>query len=139
MSQENVEILRPIYAEWEQGNLKAGTELLAPEIESTWPSEFPSGGTYHGPEGHRRAMREWLSAWAPLQLQAEGFIDAGERVVVPFRVRGHGKGSGIDVDRRFAHVWTMRGGRAVRFEVYLDPDEALESVGLSEQDAQADS
>ena len=34
MSQENVEVLRPIYAEWQAGNLAAGTELLDEDIVS---------------------------------------------------------------------------------------------------------
>ena len=50
MSQENVEIAPTDLREWEHGNRRAGAELLAPEIESTWPSEFPTGGTYRGPE-----------------------------------------------------------------------------------------
>jgi ketosteroid isomerase-like protein len=138
MSQENVELLRPVYEEWERGNLRAGAELLDPEVESVWPREFPSGGTYRGLKGHGDAMREWLSPWEDFRLIAEGFYEADNRVVVPFRVRGRGKESGVEVERRWAHIWTLRGDKAVRFEVYLDPAEALAAVGLSERDAHSD-
>ena len=37
------------------------------------------------------------------------------------------------------HVWTLRDELAIRCDTYPDLAEALESVGLSEQDAQADS
>jgi ketosteroid isomerase-like protein len=75
-------------------------------------------------------MREWLSDWEDFRLKAEGYFDAEDRVVVPFQVHARGKESGIEVERRWAHIWTMQGGRAVRFEVSLDPADALKAVGL---------
>jgi ketosteroid isomerase-like protein len=130
VSQENGEVLRTVYAEWERGNLRAGRDLLDAGIESVWPPEFPSGGVYHGADAHARAMREWLSPWEDFELTAEGFCDADDRVVVPFRVRARGRESGIEVERRWAHIWTMLGGKVMRFEVSLDPDQALKAVGL---------
>jgi ketosteroid isomerase-like protein len=132
VSQENVAVLRPVYEEWEAGNLRAGEQLLDAEIESVWPREFPSGGAYHGRAGHAHAMREWLSPWEDFRLTAEGYFDAADRVVVPFRVHARGKESGIEVERRWAHIWTIRSGKVVRFEVSLDPAEALKAVGLEE-------
>ena len=132
MSQENVDALRRVYKEWAFGNFAAGRELLDPHIVSVWAEEFPTAGTYRGMSGHAAAMREWLGAWDDFHLEAEGFRDAGDSVVVPFRVRARGKGSGAQVERRWAHVWTLRGGSVVRFEVHLDVREALEAVGLSE-------
>ena len=132
MSQENVELLRTVYEQWERGNLSAGKDLFDPEIESVWPPEFPSGGTYRGVTGHTRAMREWLSPWKDFRLVAEGFYEAASSVVVPFRVHARGGESGVEVERRWAHIWTLRGGKVVRFEVSLDPARALEAVGLSE-------
>jgi uncharacterized protein len=137
VSQENIDALRPVYEAWEAGSLRAGRDLLDADIESVWPQEFPSGGVYRGLEGHARAMREWLSPWQDFRLTAEAFFDSGDRVVVPFRVRARGAGSGVEVERRWAHVWTVRGGKAIRFEVFLDPATALQSVGLPEQPRQA--
>jgi ketosteroid isomerase-like protein len=130
VSQENIDVLRPIYESWEGGNLRAGDDVLDDRIESVWPPEFPSGGTYRGKAGHREAMRTWLSPWENFRLMGEGFFDVEDQVVVPFRVQARGRGSGIEVERRWAHVWTMRSGKAVRFEVYADPDQALKAVGL---------
>jgi hypothetical protein len=36
------------------------------------------------------------------------------------------------VDMRFAQVWTLRDGQAIRMQMYASPEEALEAVGLSE-------
>jgi ketosteroid isomerase-like protein len=132
MSQENLEIVRCIYDRWAEGDFQAGRELLDPGITTVWAQDFPTAGIYHGPEGHAAAMREWLSAWTDLTLEAERFVDAGESVVVPFVVRARGRESGAEVERRWAHAWTLHDGRVVRFEVHLETREALEAVGLKE-------
>jgi uncharacterized protein len=132
MSQENVELLRPVYDRWAEGDFRAGRELLDPDITTVWAQDFPTAGTYHGPDGHAAAMREWLSAWTDLKLEAERFVDAGTSVVVPFVVHARGQESGAEVERRWAHVWTLHEGRAIRFEVHLDVREALNAVGLAE-------
>ena len=69
----------------------------------------------------------------------EEFFEAGDRIVVFVRSPARGKGSGVDVVFRPAHVWTMRAGRAVGLEVFPERQKGLEAVGLSEQDVQADS
>jgi hypothetical protein len=40
---------------------------------------------------------------------------------------------------RFAQVWTLRDGKAIRMQMYASVAEALEAVGLSEQGAHPDS
>ncbi len=39
-----------------------------------------------------------------------------------------GRASGIEVDTRYAHVWTMRDGSGVRVDAYRDPDQALREL-----------
>jgi hypothetical protein len=40
---------------------------------------------------------------------------------------------------RIGHLWTMRDGKPFQLELFPEREQALEAVGLSEQDAQADS
>ena len=65
------------------------------------------------------------------------FIDAGDRVAVrhTWRVAGHGP----EVNMEVTNVFTVRKGKIVYQEFFWDHAEALEAVGLSEQDAHADS
>jgi ketosteroid isomerase-like protein len=71
----------------------------------------------------------------------ERFIDAGhDRVLVFSREGGRGKESGAEVQTHLtAHLWTLRDGKAIRMQSYWERAEALEAVGLSEQDAQGNS
>jgi ketosteroid isomerase-like protein len=42
-------------------------------------------------------------------------------VVVVFRFQRTGRGSGLPVDERLAHVWTIAGGKAVRIQARTEP------------------
>ena len=65
------------------------------------------------------------------------FIDAGDRVAVRYIWRGAGHGP--DMNMELTLVFTMRKGRIFYQEFFWNHAEALEAVGLSEQDAHADS
>jgi len=137
MSREIVELVKQLYSRWEQGDLRAGREILDESLTTVWAPGFPTAGIYRGPHEHAGAMREWLGEWDDFALSADEFIDAGDSVVVPFSVRARGKGSGAWVERRWAHVWTLRNGRVVRFEVHLDVDRALEAAGIADSSGES--
>jgi ketosteroid isomerase-like protein len=43
-----------------------------------------------------------------------------------------GRGSGVELERRDAIVYTFRAGKIVRLDYYNKREQALEAVGLSE-------
>ena len=73
-------------------------------------------------------MERWLEPWEEFQFEAEELIDAGDQVVVTYRQRGRGKGSGIEVENTLAAVATMRDGKVIRGHVYLDRAAALKAA-----------
>jgi ketosteroid isomerase-like protein len=79
----------------------------------------------------RRALDEWLEASDYLHAEAEGFVLGEDAVVATVRLRSRGRHTGMEMDRRIGHLFRFRGGRAVRWEVYWSPDEALRAAGLS--------
>ena len=93
---------------------------------------WPDQQIYSGAEGAKRFNAEWADAWDDWELEAEDYLDAGERVVVIVNQRGRSKATGIPAEMRFAQVWTFRDGQAIRMQMYASVDEALEAVGLSE-------
>ena len=142
MSQENVEIVRAAWEAWERGDTKALFALYDPEI--VWDQTHYEAGelstVYHGHDGVKQFFRQWLAPFESYYAHAEAFVDAGEAVVVRARQGGRGKGSGVEVEMPpYWQVYRLRDGRVVRIEVYRVDAEALEAVGLSEQDAHADS
>jgi ketosteroid isomerase-like protein len=92
-----------------------------------------------GVDGLVAMWREWLTPWASFRLDAERFIDAGDDVVVFARVQSRTARDDVLVEHSPTAVWSIRDGKVVSIHFYLDRAEALEAVGLSEQDAHGDS
>ena len=87
---------------------------------------------HSGREAVIEASSHYFGTWSDYRMEAEEFVDAGERVVAVLLEHGRGKGSGIPFDHRFAQVWTFRAGRIVRWEVFADKAAALDAAGLSD-------
>jgi uncharacterized protein len=132
MSQQNVEVVRRIYAYWAPGSSPAESNLLHPDIEWVNPSDAVEPGTRAGIEAFSSIMEELDETIRGLRMDVERCIDAGDRVVVIATMRGHGGASGVELERRHGAVWTIRDGKAVRFQWFHEPDDALETVGLRE-------
>ncbi len=129
MSQENVEIVRRSYGHYmATGEVRAHADLVWDVSNLGWPDQQ----IYTGNEGATQFMAEWADAWDDWEMEAEDYIDAGERVVVILTQRGRSKATGIPVEMRFAQVWTLRDGLGIRMQLYASVEEALEAVGLSE-------
>jgi ketosteroid isomerase-like protein len=141
MSQENVELVRSIYAAWERGDFSSA-EWAHPEIEYVIV-EGPTPGSWTGLAGLEEGGLGFLSAWKELRVEAEECRQLdGERVLVLTRLSGRGKTSGVELEQmrtKAADLLHIRCGKVTRFVLYFDRERALAELGLSEQDAHADS
>jgi ketosteroid isomerase-like protein len=133
MSRENVEIVRIGYQRF------AATGEFTDEIvtaDFVWDMSnfhgWPEQQVYAGAEGARTFLKDWTGAWEDWQLEVDALHDAGDRVVALLRQHGRSKANGMPVEMSFAQVWTLRGGKEARMDMYSDPAEALEAVGPSE-------
>ena len=72
-----------------------------------------------------------------LVIETISRIDAGDRIIE--RHISHGMGQGPAYGAEYTTVTTVRKGKILYLEFFWDQAEALEAVGLSEQDAHADS
>ena len=130
MSEENVAAVRESY-EAPGALFATWAERMAPEIEFDFTAAYPDRPVMHGIEELRRFREE--GPWAELSFEPERFIEVDdERVLVLVTVQATGTGSGVPVELRNAHEFTIRDGVLVRFKVYAERDEALEAAGLSE-------
>ena len=130
MPQNNVEIARQAFEHF----LRTGEpdwERIDPEVE-VYDHDIPDAGTYRGHDGYANWVADWGAAWSDFSMEAERWIDAGDKVVFIFRMTAKGKGSGVEVKRRDAMVSTVRDGKTVRVDYYNNEAQALEAVGLRE-------
>jgi uncharacterized protein len=137
MSQENVELIRRITEAVDRGDLDGAVAIANPPPEfefdpSTWFPQADILGVQRGPEGLRRVLEPFWSEFDDLHVELHELIDAGDQVFASATVRGRGKHSGVETSLDLWGVWTMRNGRAVRWQGYTDRAEALEAAGLRE-------
>jgi uncharacterized protein len=134
MSEENVEIVRPAYTAFNDGDLDAALAAMDPDIE--WNASdvfFDQPRTYR----RRRAwqdgfLRDLMQIFETYRGEPERLLDAGDQVVAVVWVGGQGRRSGAEAMARVAHVFAFRDDKVVTFTELRDVDEALEAVGLRE-------
>jgi ketosteroid isomerase-like protein len=128
MAQENVEIVRGALEAYARGDLERA--LADTDADVVWnPAEEPP---MRGLDEVRAYLQRWEGVWEELDTTPEEFTDAGDRVVVTIHFRGRGRGSGVEVDARSHHVYTLRDGRTVRMDEFTDRADALKAAGLPE-------
>jgi ketosteroid isomerase-like protein len=80
-----------------------------------------AGGRHDGPEAMLRDVWGRVFAAYDMRVEPDELLPAGpDRVVALGRYRGVQRGSGHEVDARFAHVVTVRDGRITRLEQITD-------------------
>jgi ketosteroid isomerase-like protein len=137
MSQENVEIVRAAFEAWNAGDMDAHNTLYHPDAV-VWPPEgWPEPGPFFGKEAVVRQFGQMRETWDNDVLEFRDFVEVGNRVAV--RLVWHGAGRGPEADLDITGIYTVREGRVLAVEFFWGYAEALEAVGLSEQDAHADS
>ena len=94
-------------------------------IRQPWPS---AAATYRGHDGIRRFYGEVSEVWEEFRWEPQRFVDAGDRVVVLLHSHGRGRGSGLEMSRDVAMVWTVRDGRAASVRFYADQAAALDGA-----------
>jgi uncharacterized protein len=119
VSQENVEIAREMLDAFFRGDLDTVFRIFDPEIEFRPPPESPEFETYRGHDGLNRAFSRWLGAWESIRFGDPEFIDAGDQVFAAHDQWGKSKGTGVEVRNDVFNVFTVRGGKIVRFEDVL--------------------
>jgi ketosteroid isomerase-like protein len=136
MSRENVEIVRASYETWNAGDMVALREMYDPGAMLVrglegWPEIFPIVGR----DAVMAYFEELRETWDSDSVEAVSLGDAGDSVVV--RTVWRGIGHGPDMNLEWTVVCTLRRGRIFLLEYFWDHAEALQALGLSEQDISA--
>lgn len=131
MSRENMEIVRRAQEDFDRTG-RPDPELMTSDFvwDMTNFHGWPEQQSYEGLQGTLDFLGNWTSAWDDWELEIEELHDAGDRVVTVMRQRGRSKTTGVLVEMSFAMVWTLRDGKEERMEMYSNPAEALQAVGL---------
>ena len=134
MPRENVESVRRSLDGWNRGDVDAWLQGAHPEIEffSDIARRMQGAETVsRGQAEMRQFWDDWHSVWN-LVIDVSEIRDLGDTVLVLGRIRARGEASGVDLESPVAYAFEFDGSLARAVRAYLDPDQAVEAVGLSE-------
>jgi ketosteroid isomerase-like protein len=130
MSQENVDKTRDFIDAYNRRDFEAAVEHFDPQVQWVLPAHQRSDSAV-GPEAVIRFWEGLDETMEELRLDAQEFVDAGDRVAVRLRYFGRGKGSGVELETEMYHqVTTFRDGTMIRIEYVTSWPEALEAAGI---------
>ena len=133
MSQESIGLVERAHERLNKGDIDGLVALCDHDFELDMSARLVNPATYRGHEGIRRFYGEVREVWDEFRWEPQHFFEADNEVVVLVHSHGRGRGSGLEMGRDAAMIWTVRDGRAVSVRFYIDRAKALEAVGLSEQ------
>lgn len=132
MSEENVEAVRRVYEAFAAGDIASVLGALDARVEWREAENHPyaDGNPYVGPEAVLRGVFARLGGeWDGFAATPEAILDAGETVVASGHYTGTFKPTGQSVRAQFAHFFTMRDGKVVRFQQYTDTAQFQRAAG----------
>jgi ketosteroid isomerase-like protein len=146
MSELDVENARRGYAVLNQAYQSGNPGDFRPFLEEFWDPEvvfvpagvLPESASVRGWDGVLQLMSGQMEAFekGSMWMEPLEYIEAGDRLIVPYRFGGRAQHTGIEVELDFVHVFTQRRGKTVRVDVYRTKEEALEDVCREEGDSQ---
>jgi uncharacterized protein len=128
----NLEIVQGAYQAFGRGDIEAVLAILDPDVE--WIEDevpgLPYAGTNRGAQAvAENVFAELASTYERFELVPEDWIDGGDTVVMLGQVSVSKEGR--EETMRVAQIWTLRDGKAVRFESFQDTYASARVLGAA--------
>jgi ketosteroid isomerase-like protein len=130
VSEENVEVVRFVYASLNGGDIEAVLDVLDPAVEWWARGDNPETEVVKGHEGVRTFWAEITNVLEELQIEPTEIIDAGEYVVAADSQVARTRGA--VTEQHEVHLGRFRDGKIIEMREFHDMAEALKAVGLEE-------
>jgi ketosteroid isomerase-like protein len=130
MGDRNVEIVKEIFTAWTSRDPLRGREHLAPDctVEMTGFPLADLQGTRQGYSGVQEFVAGWMAAFGSLDFEPEEFIDEGHHVIVPARMLGTGRQSGVGASGFGVVVYSFEGDKVKRIHAFRSLEDARASI-----------
>ena len=131
MSQERVDTVRGMYAAFGSGDIATVIAALDPQVE-WWEAEnfiYADNNPYAGPGAVLEGVFMRIgNEWEGFAVSPEGVLDAGDTIIGHGYYSGTYKKNAANVRAQFAHFFTFRGDKVVKFQQYTDTAQFLQAV-----------
>ena len=135
MSDRNVERHRRAIEAVNARDIDAGLALSDPQIELQTMFTAVGGGVYQGHDGMRTFQREFEEVWGDeFLIEPQAFFGLGEHTLAFTVLHARGRQSGAEVTIPAAQVARWRDGLCVHFKAYAHREDALNDLGVSEDE-----
>jgi len=124
---ESTDLVRRAHEALNSGDMDALIALCDSGFRLDMSDRVFNPAVYKGHEGIRRFHSEVRDVWESYVWEPEELIDVGSDVVALLRSSGRGRGSGVEVQRETAMVWSAREGRAIAMRFFRNRDDALKN------------
>jgi ketosteroid isomerase-like protein len=134
MSAENVAIIKSVYEAFASGNVAGVLGVMSPEIVWHEAENFPYAdcNPYRGPEAVAAGVfARCIGEWKGFAVRMVDLIDGGDRVIALGRYNGEYKATGRRMNPQAVHVWTLKDGKAVAFQQYIDTLDVARATGAA--------
>lgn len=132
MSKENVNVVLGLYEAFATGNIPAVLAALAPEVE-WWEAEnfiYADKNPYVGPDAVLTGVFMRIgNEWDKFEVSPGEVLDAGDTAIACGYYSGTYKQTGAQVRAQFAHFFSFRDGKVIKFQQYTDTAQFLKAVG----------
>lgn len=128
-----VALVRRALAALNAGNIEELVTVCDRDFELDMSDRVFNPSTYRGHDGIRQFHAEVLEVWEHYVWEPEEILEQGDAIVALVRTTGKGRGSGLEVERETAMIWTVRDDKAVSLRFYRDRGRALEAAGSGDK------
>ena len=123
MSEQNAKIVQGMYEAFGRGDIPVVIAALDPQVE-WWEAEnfiYDDGNPYVGPDAVLNGVFMRIGGeWDGFLVSPEQVLDAGETIVGHGHYSGTYRKTGKQARAQFAHIFTFREGKIVKFQQYTD-------------------
>lgn len=123
MSEQNRKTIEGMYEAFGKGDVPVIIGALDPDVE-WWEAEnfiYADKNPYIGPQAVLEGVFARIgNEWESFTVTPDEVLDAGETVVGRGYYAGKFRQTGREVRAQFAHVFSFRNGKVVKFQQYTD-------------------
>ena len=132
--QQNLEVVRRGYEAFGRGDVDSLLDLFADDIEwiSPGPPDLPTAGTRRGREQVAQFFQAVDQVFDIQQFEPKAFVAQGDQVVVLGTDTARIKATGKVVTEDWAHAFTLRGGKIVRMQEFIDTSAVVAELNAAQ-------
>ena len=134
MSDQNVSVVRGMYEAFGEGNIPGALGALDANVEWLEAENFiyADGNPYVGPDAVLQGVFMRIGTeWENFTVSPEEILDAAETIVGRGYYAGTYRATGRQVRAQFAHLFSCREGKIVKFQQYTDTAQFARAVGYT--------